>query len=180
MTGLVFQWTRALCLFLCLSPFAAGADWIRDELYLILRDGPGLDNAKLETLSSGDQVRVLKTDGEWANVKTKDGLAGGVPSKYLEKTLPAVLALPKAHSDLEKARSKITELDDKLALQTEQLEELETIRARANELEADHAAIARSDRVLTLIAGGGIIVVGMLIGAVLPRGRSDKSRRLRF
>ena len=47
-------------------------------------------------------------------------------------------------------------------------------------VEADHAAIARSDRVLTLIAGGGIIGVGMLIGAVLPRGRSDKSRRLRF
>lgn len=172
--------SAALGLLLSLAPHDATGDWVRDQLYVALREGPGVDHVRVKTLSSGDEVRVLTARGEWTKVKTSEGSSGWVPSKYLQPTPPAAQALPQVKRELGKAQQRIAGLEKQLDAQTVALEEHETLRTEVAKLENENAAMAGSSRWRTLAAGGVIVLLGMAIGAFVPRSRPDRPRRLRL
>ena len=169
-----------LGLSLSLAPLDAAADWVRDQLFVTLRAGPGLDHTRLETLSSGDEVQKLSTREKWAQVETSKGLVGWIPSKYLQETRPAAHALQQAKQELGKAKQRVSGLEEQQKAQAGELAELETLRSKVAKLELDNAAMAGSSRWKMLVAGGAIVLLGMAIGAFVPRSRPDKTRRLRF
>jgi SH3 domain protein len=170
----------ALLLGTLLVPFGAGADYVRDELRVILRAGPGTQHARVAVLMSGDEVRSLGENKDWTRVRTADGSQGWIPSKYLRSSPPPVRELPRVEAELGQALEKITGLEERLGEQTRELVELEALRARVADLEAQNTVLARSSYWRTLIAGGAIVLLGMLIGALLPKSRPERPRRLRF
>lgn len=180
MNRLVRVAAGTLGLVLSLIPLNAEADWVRDQLYVTLREGPGLDHTRLETLASGDQVRTLTRRAEWAKVKTSEGVVGWIPSKYLQKTPPAAQTLQQEKLKLGKAEERVAGLEARLKTQTGKLAELETLREELAKIQKENAAMTSSSRWRMLVAGGAIVLLGIAIGAFAPRSRPDKTRRLRF
>jgi len=162
------------------APHATRADWIDGDVKVYMRAGGGLEYRILRALSSGDAVTRLGGDGEWTRIRAGDGLEGYVESAYVTRELPAKLEVPQARERVAAAEKRVIDLEEKLAAQAGALAELESARARTLELETEHARLAGGARWRELLAGAGIVVAGMLIGAVLPKGGAARARKIKL
>ncbi|MGH2899978.1 MAG: TIGR04211 family SH3 domain-containing protein [Solirubrobacteraceae bacterium] len=168
---------RWLCLVLiaCLSAQVALADYVDGEVRGYLRAGPGLEFRILKILPAGTPVQRVGREGEWIHVRAAD-LDGWIPDGFVSEEEPASALLPRTREKLVSAEGRITELDQKLSAQTAELEQLSTLRERNQVLEADVSRSDASARWKSLTAGAGILLVGILIGLVAPRGGGTRSR----
>jgi SH3 domain protein len=167
-----------IALALAAVPLAARADWVKDEVYVHLRAGPGLQYKILKTLKSGDEARKLAETDEWIQVQLSqgEGGTGWIPTGYLLAQPPASLALPKAQAELEQARAKIEELDAQIAKQGEAIAEVESLRKRNSDLEHENARLSAAATWKNMATGVGIMLLGALIGLVIPRGGVSRTR----
>ncbi len=165
---------------LCVAAPAARADWVDGELRVFVRSGAGIEYRILRALKGGDAVTRIGAEGEWSRIRASDGLEGYVETAYLSRELPAALELPRARERLAASEKRIAELEQNLAAQEQSLAELESTRARALELETENARLLGGSRWRELLTGAGIILAGLLIGAVLPRGGAARARRLKL
>jgi SH3 domain protein len=168
---------RWLCcvLLVVTTAHVAAADYIDGEVRAHLRSGPGLEFRIMKILPAGSVVQTLGRDGDWIRVRHAD-LEGWVPASYVSNDEPASLALPRVREKLVTAEGRISELDQKLVEQTKQLEELATLRERNRVLESDASRMNATARWKSLTAGAGIVLVGILIGLLAPRGGGTRSR----
>jgi len=170
-----WPWLVLLALPLVLWARPASADYVDGQVQAHLRSGPGLEFRILKILPAGTVVQRLGRDGEWIRVRFGD-LEGWVPDGNVSADEPASLSLPKVREKLVSAEGKIAELDQKLATQTAQLEELAALRARADSLQEDVSRLNAGARWKSLTAGAGIVLFGILIGLLAPRGGGTRSR----
>jgi uncharacterized protein YgiM (DUF1202 family) len=154
---------------------SASADYVDGQVQGYLRSGPGLEFRILKILPGGTVVQRLGRDGDWLHVRAGD-LEGWMQDGYVSAEEPATLSLPKVREKLVSAEGKIAELDAKLAAQTAQLEELAALRARAESLQEDVSRLNAGARWKSLTAGAGIVLFGILIGLLAPRGGGSRSR----
>jgi uncharacterized protein YgiM (DUF1202 family) len=164
-----------LVLLAVLCAGSASADYIDGEVQGHLRSGPGLEFRIMKILPGGTVVQRLGRDGEWVRVRAGD-LEGWMQDGFVSAEEPAALSLPKVREKLVSAEGKIAELDARLATQTAQLEELATLRARAESLQEDVSRLNAGARWKSLTAGAGIVLFGILIGLLAPRGGGTRSR----
>lgn len=170
---LVLAWALA-------GPPTAGADWVRDEIRINMRSGPGLQFRILDVLVSGDRVQRIGASGEWIHVRTAEGADGWVPDGYVSKQEPPSVRLPTALGKLEKAEARIAELGSRLAEQTEAITELDELRTTNARLTTENTRLSGSAWWKVLVAGGATVLVGMVIGALVPRGGAQRTRRIRL
>ena len=159
----------------CTAAHGAAADYIDGEVRAHLRSGPGLEFRILKILPEGAVVQTLGRDGDWIRVRVADH-EGWVPDGERVERRAGDVALPRVREKLVRAEGKIGELDKKLVEQTAQLEELATLRERNRVLEADASRASATARWKSLTAGAGIVLVGILIGLIAPRGGGTRSR----
>jgi SH3 domain protein len=170
----------AVFIILGVAPSPAPADFVRDELRINMRAGPGLQYRIVKVLQSGDQVARLAVREDWIHVRAQDGKDGWVPSGYIVVEPPPSVTLPTLQSRLEQAQMQVGKLEKKLAAQQEALTELETLRSRSEELELENIRLSGSTRWKELAAGGGIVLIGMLIGSFLAKANKPRSRRVKL
>ena len=166
------------CFLVLLAVFAArvaAADYIDGEVRANLRAGPGLEFRILKVLPAGTVVQKLGREGDWIRVRFTD-MDGWIPDGSLSAEEPASMALPHVREKLVSAEGRITELNQKLVAQTADLEQLASLRERNQVLEADASRMNASARWKSLTAGAGIVLVGILIGLIAPRGGGTRSR----
>jgi SH3 domain protein len=163
---------------LAATPLAARGDFIKDEVYVHLRAGPGLQYKILKTLKSGDEARKLAETDEWIQVQLTGGEAasGWIPTGYLMAQAPASIALPKLQVEIEQARAKIEELNAQIAKQAEAIADIEALRKRSSELENENARLSAAATWKNMATGVGIMLLGALIGLVIPRGGVSRTR----
>jgi len=168
---------RWLCLVLLVASTArvAAADFIDGEVRAHLRAGPGLEFRIMKILPAGSVVQTLGREGDWIHVRHAD-MEGWIPNGYVSNEEPASALLPRVREKLVSAEGRITELDQKLVAQTVALEELATLRERNRVLESDASRMNANARWKSLTAGAGIVLVGILIGLIAPRGGGTRSR----
>jgi SH3 domain protein len=167
-----------LAIALAAFPLAARADYVKDEVYVHMRAGPGLQYKILKTLKSGDQAKRLAETDEWIQVQLSNAEAsvGWVPTGYLMEQAPASIALPQVQAELEQARGKLAELDKKLAEQGAAIGEIEALRKRSSDLEHENARLSAAATWKNMATGVGIMLLGALIGLVIPRGGVSRTR----
>ena len=170
----VARWLCLVVVFVCGARFAA-ADFIDGEVRAHLRAGPGLEYRILKILPAGSIVKTLGRDGDWVRVQHTD-LEGWLPGDYVSSNEPASVQLPRVRDKLVLAEGRISELDQRLVAQTAELTELAALRERNRVLEADAANANANARWKALTAGAGIVLVGILIGLIAPRGGGTRSR----
>ncbi|MEE9278681.1 MAG: TIGR04211 family SH3 domain-containing protein [Myxococcota bacterium] len=154
--------------------------YIRDEIRVNMRAGPGLQFRILRVLTSGDVVRRLAERDDWLQVRIPGGPDGWIESGYVTTELPPSVTLPRVQDQLTHAEARVRELERKLAAQTEAVKDLEQLRARNEALEASNADLAFSSGWKDMATGASIIVVGMIIGLLAPRGASRAGRKIKL
>ncbi len=102
----------------------AETQYVTDKMQITFRSGPGNDRKILSLLNSGQQVALLRSEGEWAEVSLQNGKEGWVLQQYLSAEVPCRIRIKDVTQALE-------------GLQTE----LEAAQKTNQQLEADKAGL---------------------------------------
>jgi uncharacterized protein YgiM (DUF1202 family) len=163
------------------GPAVAGADWVKDELRINLRRGSGIQYKIHGVLKSGDEVTIRERTEEWEHVTTNGGKDGWIPAGYTTPVRPPSVKLPDVEAKLAQARAEIDKLQSQISTQSIEVEELASLRAQVEELTTANAELAGSSRWKMLATGGGIVLIGMLVGVLVPRGGgAQRTRRIKL
>ncbi len=131
---------RRICLLLVLMlsalPLTAthAQVYVSDELEVAKRSGPSNQHRILRFVSSGTQLEVLDTSGDWTQVRDPQGRDGWIQTENLMNN-------PSAREQLEEANQRVEaaeeERDEMAARMDEAREEAEALASRVEELEAE-------------------------------------------
>lgn len=105
----------AAILILATSTALGATRYVTDELRLSVRTGAGNEYRIIEVIDSGTRVETLRSEGDWAEVRTPEGNTGWLLSRYLVEEPIAADRLRTARAELENARERITELEEALS-----------------------------------------------------------------
>ena len=159
---------------------AAAADrwWVKGDVLLNIRIGPGVENRPVGAITTGDPVEVLEHTEGWTRVRSEKAGEGWIPSGFLQDEPPAIVKLEQVEAEAAELRKRVEEL-------SAEAEKLRSAHAQAAGREAEQTKeIARlSDENATLqsdviwpvmIVGASILLTGGLLGAYV---RGSASRR---
>ena len=164
------------------APGAVRAEsaWIKDELRLNLRTGPGVQFRIMGRMKTGDAVQVLERGDGWTKVRVPSLGEGWIPEGYLQPTPPAAVRLAQSETQTSEFRGQLESLTESTA---ELEQENETLAARDGEQRQQITTLTRENLELRAgarwpewITGAGILGTGMLMGMIV---RSLSGRRSR-
>jgi SH3 domain protein len=169
----------ALLLFAGL-PMAAETGWVKDELSLNLRTGPGTQYRIKGAIKTGESVQIMSQREGWTEVRTSSLGDGWIPEGFLQPEMPAGMRLEKTLSETAEFRGQFTSLTDRV-------KELETTNAELTSADTEQNATIESltrenlelkagARWPEWITGAGILCAGMLMGAIIQSMNGRRSR----
>ncbi|MEE8557741.1 MAG: TIGR04211 family SH3 domain-containing protein, partial [Myxococcota bacterium] len=100
-------WVFSLILFVLGAPGQADAAWVRDEIRVNMRSGPGTQYRIVKLLRSGDEIQDLGTQGDWTRIRSNDGEEGWVPKGYMVEEPPASVTVPQLRTRLQLAEASV-------------------------------------------------------------------------
>lgn len=197
-----------LLLGLLALPLAAQEDqeegdtvWVSDALTTYVRSGPTDGYRIVGTLTAGEPVERLETNGDYTRVRDADGDAAWILSDELQESPGAQVRLPELEQRVAELDAELEGINDEWEERTATLrQDLENSEQHAGELEErnreldDEAEQARStvrelqarldtqeeDLLLRyFMYGGGVAGAGLLVGLIiphLPRRRRKRDR----
>lgn len=181
----------------------AGEDshWVSDELTTYVRSGPTDEYRIVGTLTAGDPVTVLETEGEYSRVEGPGGDSVWILSRELQEIQSANQRLPELEERVAELTTRLEgineEWEGRVSANAEALERreqrIEELEARNQELEDYYGQARQSLRGLKarldtqeqdllvryFMYGGGVAGAGLLVGLVvphLPRRRKKRDR----
>jgi SH3 domain protein len=177
----------ALCFLTLLVALPATAEsaWVRGEVRLNLRSGPGNQYRILGVVKTGDPLQVMQRGENWTQIRTAAGEEGWIPGGYLDAQPPPTLRLEELEVEvanlrdaLEKAETETSTLrhqsDELTSNDSEQVTEIERLTKENYRLRA-------GERWAEWITGALVLSTGMALGALLSRISSRRHRqRLRL
>ena len=167
------------------SPSRAESAWVKDELRLNLRTGPGTEFRILGVMKSGDRVAVVERKEGWTQVQPQKGEAGWIPVGYLQPSAPASIQLTKSEAQVDSLQEQLDEISTEAAqLRTtnQKLEKREVERnAGMEKLNRENQAYRAAAEWGGYITGAGILATGMITGWLLKASSSrNRSSRIRL
>jgi SH3 domain protein len=158
---------------------SAEAAWVKDEVRLNLRSGPGTKYRILEGIGTGDRVEVLNRGEGWTQVRAAEG-EGWIPEGFLQPEPPAAVRLARLEAQTSDVRSTLDALNlkaDTLESRNAELDEqAQSQKTQIDLLNRENFELKAGARWPEWITGAGILGVGMLMGAIL---QSVSGRRAR-
>ncbi|SFH77097.1 TIGR04211 family SH3 domain-containing protein [Modicisalibacter xianhensis] len=196
------------CLFACLTLSLAALEsqaqeirWVADDLETYVRSGPTNEYRIVGTLTSGDEVTVLETQGDYSRVRAPSGDEVWIESDQLQAERSVSERVPELQEKAETLSTRLEGIDeewqDRVATMTETLQQRE---ARIAKLESRNAELnqqasqameqirglqARLDTqeqdllMRYFMYGGGVAGAGLVVGLLvphLPRRRKKRDR----
>ena len=173
---------RVSAAFLVLAAIAASAEtsWVKDELRLELRSGPGTEYRIKDYIKTGDSVTVLSRRADWVQVRAGDVGDGWVQQDFLSAEPPAALRLERMKTETAEARGQFGSLTERVkALETENGTLKEEDVEQKEELESltrDNMELKAGARWPEWITGACLLAVGMLMGAIVQSMNGRRAR----
>ncbi len=125
--------------------------YVTDLIYTPIRTGPGGDYRIVNKgLPSGTQLTYFGSteDGVWAEVETQGGTRGYLRAQYLQAEIPRANQVNALEKELEKARSRASELEAQLDTSIDELTNANEDRGTtAQDLEATKQELAEIKRI---------------------------------
>ncbi|WP_165674459.1 TIGR04211 family SH3 domain-containing protein [Metapseudomonas otitidis] len=169
---------------------AGNVRWISDSLTTYVRSGPTDGYRIVGTLTSGQKVKLLSTQGDYSQVRGENGSAVWIPSRDLQEVPGQAERLPQLEQEVAELSTQLAGIDDTWKQRVQGMQEtLDSRKALIDELQAARASLdselsqARSDlreaqaqlgdenkQVLMryMVYGGSIAGAGLLAGLALP------------
>src|SRR5262245_37486885 len=91
---------------------SAGAEpaWVKGDVLLNVRVGPGSEYRPLGAITTGDPVEILQQADGWTRVRTEKTGEGWIPAGFLQDSPPPIVRLERAESEATKLRQRVEEL----------------------------------------------------------------------
>jgi SH3 domain protein len=169
---------------LALVAVAAAAEtaWVKDELRLNLRTGPGSEYRIKGFIKTGDSVTVLARREGWVQVRTPSSELGDgwIEDGFLSEEPPAAMRLDRMKTETSEARGQFGTLTERVKqLETENGKLSEADTAQKEELETltrDNMELRAGARWPEWITGACLLAVGMLMGAIVQSVNGRRAR----
>lgn len=179
--------SRRVAVVLCATALVAGVagaetSWVKDELTLNLRTGPGNQYRIKGIIKTGESVQVVNRREGWTEVRSTRLGNGWVPEGFLQPEPPAGLRLAQTEAETAEFRSQyssLTERVDQLEKQNAELSESDGAqRAEIETLTRENLELRAGARWPEWITGAVILGAGMLLGAIVHSvsGRRQRPR----
>ncbi|WP_226686461.1 TIGR04211 family SH3 domain-containing protein [Stutzerimonas stutzeri] len=175
--------------------------WVSDSLNTYVRSGPTDGYRIVGTLTSGQKVELISTQGDYSQVRSESGSNVWIPSKELQDVPGQAERLPQLEQQVAELSEELKTIDESWQLRVQGMQEtLDSRKALIDELDARRIALeaelteAQSELRTTqarlgdenkqvlmqyMIYGGSIAGAGLLVGLILPmltRGRKRNDR----
>jgi uncharacterized protein YgiM (DUF1202 family) len=151
----------------------AESGWVKDELRLNLRSGPGTQYRIIGVIKTGDSAQILDRGDGWTKVRMNGVDEGWLPAGYLQPDPPARIALSRSQartSELEAALSALTGETQELRSTNSSLSETdEGQKSEIEHLTRENLELRAGARWPEWIAGACLLSAGMIVGAILHR-----------
>jgi SH3 domain protein len=174
----------AVALVLGLSaPAAAETAWVRGEVRLNLRSGPGSEQSILGTVAVGEAVEVLERGPVYARVRSSEGREGWLPLSRLDASAPATARLGDVEQEMAGLRERLKAADDEIGTLRAARQALETEReeqAVREQRELEAAARREALHWPDWVAGASLFAAGMALGALLRGVSGPRRSRIRL
>lgn len=162
----------------------AAQAWVKGDVLLNVRTGPGAENRPLGAITTGDAVEILGQGNGWTQVRTASDEEGWIPSGFLQDEPPAVVRLEQVESEASELRQRV----DALTAEAEQLRAAQAEATAAAEeksreierLSAENAALQSEVIWPVMLTGASILLTGGLLGAWARGGGRRPSQRVRL
>ena len=105
----------AILLLLLAAPTAAQEVWVKDEVHLNLRTGPGNQYRITGLLKTGDSVRIVKRGEGWTQIRLSDGKEGWVPAGFLMPDAPAATRVERMEHETRELRETVASLREQVS-----------------------------------------------------------------
>jgi hypothetical protein len=160
--------------------------WIKGEVRLNLRTGPGNQFRIISGMTTGDAVTVIERGSGWTKIrKQDDGQLGWIPEGYLQPKPPPTVAVAMLEDQVSELTSKLEATTSEAAALRTNNEELAgrdgDQRTEIEQLTLEVMELSAGARWPEWITGASILLVGMLVGAILHRNSTRRpSSRIRI
>ena len=166
-------------------PVPSHSEWVSGQVTLNLRTGPGSEFRIVGSLKTGDQLRVLKREKRWTQIKLTNGRTGWVPAGFISGQPPADIRLSEVENELTKLKSELATAStavDEFRAQNETLRSRDAELSETNRrLDVENRDLKAGARWPEWITGASILAAGMLVGALLQSWSSRRPQpRIRF
>ena len=179
--------SRRVAVMLCVTALVSTAAyaetaWVKDELTLNLRTGPGNQYRIKGVIKTGESVQILNRREGWTEVSSTRLGSGWVPEGFLQPEPPAYMRLEKTEAETAEFRDRygsLSERVEQLEEQNQQLTESDTAqRSEIETLTRQNLELRAGARWPEWITGAAILSAGMLLGVIVHSvsGRRQRPR----
>src|SRR5262245_14977488 len=159
---------------------AAERAFVKGEVLLNVRTGPGTEFRSIGAITTGDAVELLQQGEGWTRVRTEKGDEGWIPGGFLQETAPPVVRLERVESEATQLRQRVEELSAEAPRRRAEHEEAaKRVAEQSQEIDrlSKQNASLRAEAIWPVMAtGAAILVTGGMIGAWLRSGRRGANR----
>jgi SH3 domain protein len=172
--------------------------WVSDNLNTYVRSGPTDGYRIVGTLTSGERVELMTTQGDYSRVRSASGDTVWISSSELQDVPGQGERLPQLEQQVTELSAELQGIDASWTTRVKGMQEtLDSRKALIDELEATRQALNteltetqselrsaqaqlgdESKQVLMryMLYGGGIAVVGIIFGLILPSMTRSRKR----
>ena len=169
---------------LAASTAAEARAWVKGDVLLNVREGPGAEHRALGAITTGDPVEILEQTDGWTRVRTQDSEDGWIPAGFLQEEPPAVVRLAQVESEATKLRLRVDELSAEAErLRAAQQQAAASVKEQSQEIErlsAANAALQSEVIWPVMLTGATILLTGGLLGAWARGGGRKAGPRVRL
>jgi SH3 domain protein len=167
-------------------PAASHAErsWIKDEVRIHKRTGPGTKYRILGTVTTGDSFEVLTRAEAWTQIRGDTGEAW-IPAGYLQSEPPARIQLERhvtESAQMREAHGTLTTEVEQLRVANAELTEHNTsLDALVEKFERENFELRAGARWPEWISGASILIVGGILGIIVHASTGRRqTRRIRL
>ena len=101
--------------------------YVTDQIMLGVHQAPKAESALVTSIPSGARVEILKSQGDFSNIKLKNGTSGWVISSYLIKEKPAAAELDNLSTKYQEATKTASSKEREAQLWRDELSNAKTL-----------------------------------------------------
>jgi len=154
---------------IAIATAASARSWVKGDVLLNVRTGPGPENRPLGAITTGDPVEILEHSDGWTKVRSESAGEGWVPSGFLQDEPPAVVRLEQVESEASKLRARVDELTAEAErLRAAQQQAEASVQEQSQQIErlsAENAALQSDVIWPVMLTGAAILLTGGMLGA---------------
>jgi len=166
-------------------PASAEKAWVRGEVRLNLRSGPGNQYRIMKVIKTGDSMQILRRGEGWTMVRTPAGEEGWISGGYLDPQPPPTVRLEELEVEVANLRDALERTEAEASSLRRSSEEIAANdseqKTEIERLTKENYRLHAGERWAEWITGALVLSTGMVLGALMNRISSRRHRqRLRL